>query len=157
MRGNPLPPHGLLFPISSKGSFICTITQTGYQIPWQLLHQLWTTGWNSYFRSQDNTIYKLSINISFLNIGQDKSKLQKQISKLLILTATYSITICYSRFRDTTSQSMWDLVLTTLLAVLYFPAICIMAYGPTDRMTHTTAFVTPVTSTELLGVLMNNS
>ena len=28
-RGNLLPPHGLLFPISSKGSFICTITQTG--------------------------------------------------------------------------------------------------------------------------------
>ena len=24
-RGNPLPPHGLLFPINSKGSFICTI------------------------------------------------------------------------------------------------------------------------------------
>ena len=23
--GNPLPPHGLLFPINSKGSFICTI------------------------------------------------------------------------------------------------------------------------------------
>ena len=28
-RGNPLLPHGLLLPISSKGSFICTITQTG--------------------------------------------------------------------------------------------------------------------------------
>ena len=28
-RGNPLPSHGLLFPISSKGSFICTIPQTG--------------------------------------------------------------------------------------------------------------------------------
>ena len=28
-RGNPLPPHGLLFPISSKGSFICIIQQTG--------------------------------------------------------------------------------------------------------------------------------
>ena len=28
-RGNPLPPHGLLFPISSKGSFICTIPQRG--------------------------------------------------------------------------------------------------------------------------------
>ena len=28
-RGNPLPPHRLLFPISSKGSFICTIPQTG--------------------------------------------------------------------------------------------------------------------------------
>ena len=24
-RRNPLPPHGLLFPIKSKGSFICTI------------------------------------------------------------------------------------------------------------------------------------
>ena len=24
-RGNPLPPHGLLFPINSKSSFICTI------------------------------------------------------------------------------------------------------------------------------------
>ena len=28
-RGNPLPPHGLLFPINSKGSFICTFPQTG--------------------------------------------------------------------------------------------------------------------------------
>ena len=28
-RGNPLPPHKLLFPISSKGSFICIIPQTG--------------------------------------------------------------------------------------------------------------------------------
>ena len=28
-RGNLLPPHGLLCPISSKGSFICTIPQTG--------------------------------------------------------------------------------------------------------------------------------
>ena len=28
-KGNLLPPHRLLFPISSKGSFICTIPQTG--------------------------------------------------------------------------------------------------------------------------------
>ena len=28
-RGNPLPPHGLLFPINSKGSSMCTIPQTG--------------------------------------------------------------------------------------------------------------------------------
>ena len=28
-KGNPLPPHRLLFPISIKGSFICTISQTG--------------------------------------------------------------------------------------------------------------------------------
>ena len=27
-KGNPLPPHRLLFPISSKGSFICTIPHT---------------------------------------------------------------------------------------------------------------------------------
>ena len=32
--GNLLSPqHGLRFPISSKGSFICTITQTGQHIP----------------------------------------------------------------------------------------------------------------------------
>ena len=29
-RGNPLPPHRLLLSINSKGSFICTIPQTGY-------------------------------------------------------------------------------------------------------------------------------
>ena len=29
-RGNLLLPHGLLFPINSKGSFICTIPQTGW-------------------------------------------------------------------------------------------------------------------------------
>ena len=28
-KGNLLPPHRLHFPISSKGSVICTITQTG--------------------------------------------------------------------------------------------------------------------------------
>ena len=28
-KGNPLPPHRLLIPISSEGSFICTIPQTG--------------------------------------------------------------------------------------------------------------------------------
>ena len=36
-RGNLLPPHGLLFPINSKNSFICTIPQTGYHIPRPLL------------------------------------------------------------------------------------------------------------------------
>ena len=29
-KGNPLPPHRLLFLISSKGYFTCTIPQTGY-------------------------------------------------------------------------------------------------------------------------------
>ena len=27
-KGNPLPPHMLLFPINSKGSFTCTTPQT---------------------------------------------------------------------------------------------------------------------------------
>ena len=45
-RGNLLPPHRLLFPNSSKGSFICIIPQTGYHIPRPLLHQSWSTGWN---------------------------------------------------------------------------------------------------------------
>ena len=45
-RGNPLLPHGLLFLINSKGSFICTILQTGYHIPQPLLYQSWCTGWN---------------------------------------------------------------------------------------------------------------
>ena len=35
-KGNPLPPHRLLFPISSKGSFICTVLQTRQHIPRQL-------------------------------------------------------------------------------------------------------------------------
>ena len=38
-RGNPLPPHRLLFPISSKGP-TDRITHTR-----PLLHQSWSTGW----------------------------------------------------------------------------------------------------------------
>ena len=45
-RGNLPPPHGLFFPINSNGSFICTIPQTGLHIPWLLVHQSWSTGWN---------------------------------------------------------------------------------------------------------------
>ena len=32
-KENPLPPHGLLFQISSKESFVCTIPQTGFVTP----------------------------------------------------------------------------------------------------------------------------
>ena len=45
-RENLLPPHGLLFPINSNGSFICTIPQTGWHIPRPLLNQSWSIGWN---------------------------------------------------------------------------------------------------------------
>ena len=45
-KGNSLLPHRLLFLINSKGSFICTIPQTGQHIPRPLLHQSWNTGWN---------------------------------------------------------------------------------------------------------------
>ena len=44
-RENPLPPHELLFSISSKVSFKCIIPQTGLHIPRPLLHQSWSTGW----------------------------------------------------------------------------------------------------------------
>ena len=48
-RGNPLPPHGLLFLINSKGSFICSpIVRIAHTRP--LLYQSWSTGcstgWN---------------------------------------------------------------------------------------------------------------
>ena len=36
----------LLLSINIKGSFICTIPQTGYHIPRPLLHQSRSTGWN---------------------------------------------------------------------------------------------------------------
>ena len=39
-RGNPLPPHRLLLSINSKGSFICTIPQTGYHIPQPLEREI---------------------------------------------------------------------------------------------------------------------
>ena len=45
-RGSMLPAHGILFPISSKGYFICIILQIGQYIPRPLLHQSWSTGWN---------------------------------------------------------------------------------------------------------------
>ena len=45
-KGNPMPPHRLLFPINNQGSVICTIPQTGVHIPRPLLHQSWRTGWN---------------------------------------------------------------------------------------------------------------
>ena len=39
-----------------------------------------------YIIREDNTIYKYSIKFSFSSIDQHKSKLQKQISRLLILS-----------------------------------------------------------------------
>ena len=50
-KGNSLPPHRLLLSINSKGSFICTIPQTGH-IPRPLIHQLWSIRWNDlYYRA----------------------------------------------------------------------------------------------------------
>ena len=122
-RENALPPHGLLFPISSKGYFICTIPRTGNTYhgicytshghwlereiaQWvhpmkdrsddQSHHERTLLPWSlrspfkkeRYLIRQNNTTYTFSRMFSFSSIGQDKSKLQKQISKLLILTET---------------------------------------------------------------------
>ena len=54
--GKLLPPHRLIFPISSKGSFICTIPQTGYHIPRPLLHQSWST---SYLALATSDVFKI--------------------------------------------------------------------------------------------------
>ena len=43
-RRNPLPRNGLLFPISSQGSFIYINPQTGQHIPLRLLYQSWRIG-----------------------------------------------------------------------------------------------------------------
>ena len=45
-RGNLMLPHGLLFPISSKGSFICIIPRQDNTYHSLCLHQSWSTGWN---------------------------------------------------------------------------------------------------------------
>ena len=47
--GNLLPPHGLFFLINNKGSFICTIPQTGLHIPQPLLHQLFNDVLNTFY------------------------------------------------------------------------------------------------------------
>ena len=45
-RGNLLLSlHGLIFLISSMGSFICTFQQTGQHVLWYFLHRSWNTGW----------------------------------------------------------------------------------------------------------------
>ena len=47
LRGNPLLPlHGVLFPISNKGSCLCIIPHRGQDIPWCLLYEIKNTGWN---------------------------------------------------------------------------------------------------------------
>ena len=53
-----------------------------------------------YLMRKDKTIYTFSINISFSSIGQDKSKLEKQISKLIIIKqdVVYKNTTFYVEF-----------------------------------------------------------
>ena len=55
-----LPLHGLLFLISSKGYFICTIPQTGKHMPRPLIHQSWSTGWNE----------SSSIDIAYMHVSK---------------------------------------------------------------------------------------
>ena len=60
-KGNLLTSHGLLFPINSKGSFICTIPQ-------HLLHQSWSTGWNEkYFVKMS---FQVTVSPKFLPLHQ---------------------------------------------------------------------------------------
>ena len=65
-------PFRLLSPISSKGSFICTISQTG----WLLVHQSWSTGWNENttdgVRKEANVLFNDALN-TFYSIIMDHS------------------------------------------------------------------------------------
>ena len=62
------PLHGLLFPISSMGLFICTIPQTGLYIPQSLLLQLWSTGWNKKHRSDDPLHHEQMLDNSHISL-----------------------------------------------------------------------------------------
>ena len=77
-KGNPLLPHRLLFPISSKGSFICTIPQTGKYIPRALLHQSWSTGWNEKYNNKETLTKNFEIgnttDIGYLEIADINAK-----------------------------------------------------------------------------------
>ena len=69
-RGNLLPPHRQLFPISSKGSFICIIPQTGQYIPQPLLHQSWSTGWNYWITNSEVKKKMLFISSVYLSVNK---------------------------------------------------------------------------------------
>ena len=84
-RENPLSPHGLLFPISSKGTLYASSHRqdsTYHRLCYTSRGALAGTRNRSmgfkkecYLIRQDNTIYKFSIKLSFSNIEQNKSKL----------------------------------------------------------------------------------
>ena len=65
-QGNPLLLHGLLFLISSKGSFICTIPQKGHHISQHLLHQWLSTGWNERVGTEFTPCYQFQPRTGFL-------------------------------------------------------------------------------------------
>ena len=54
-KGNPLPPHRLLLSMNSKGSFICTIPQTGY-------HGLCYTSRGALAGTRNSSVIRVHIN-----------------------------------------------------------------------------------------------
>ena len=88
-RGNPLPPHGLLFPISSKDSFLCTsITHAmdfvtpelvgtiniSMDPPWRIdptphrtMSECSTTGLHPAHQEHPNKLWRTSWNVKYLN------------------------------------------------------------------------------------------
>ena len=85
-RGNLIHSlRGLLFPISSKGSFICTIPQTGQYIPFPLLHQLWSTGLGP-SRGVDLMIHHIMSRLSYF------------ISKILYYLMEVFLFLYFARF-----------------------------------------------------------
>ena len=83
-RRNPLLAHGLLFPISSKGSFICIIPQTGWHIPQVLLHQSLQQWTETHQRHQNMNRYLLGYLI-FLTDTHQQVEINKNYVDLLFL------------------------------------------------------------------------
>ena len=92
LRGNPLPPHRLLFPFSSKGSFICTIRQP-----------LWSTGWNEKYlngftmkdRSDDPSHHELIKRDSVVTTYARTLICWHQLSILLHIKFLFVFTLLY--------------------------------------------------------------
>ena len=77
-RGNPLPPHGILFPINRRGSLIAPSHRqdSTYHSLCYTSHGTRNSSMGLFNETRQYNIQFLYIKLSFSSIGKDKSKLQ---------------------------------------------------------------------------------
>ena len=100
----------LPLPISSKGSFICTIPQTGLYIPWPLLHQSQSTDWNE--KSQEAHLDFLMNIQQFLSASHKYATVDQILIYILTLSSITAVT------KD--SFSRWGAHLDILMNIQQF-------------------------------------